>query len=336
MPLNRNTLMRLRTIDACLCHRQRRWTLEDLRKACEDALYEYEGIPSVSTRTIQRDIELMRSDKLGYNAPIVVKENKYYTYDDPDFSITRLPLSKRDLSELSSAMEIIRHYGGFRDMAGQEDILARMQDKIRSSESHRQVVYIDTNNQLKGLGFLSPLYDHIIRKQAIEVIYQSFRARRPTCLFISPYLLKEYNNRWFLVGYNHRSKDIQTIALDRIFKVVSSSRTIYQENTFFEPEQYLGEMVGITRNLNELPQTVTIRIDADQAPYILTKPLHQSQQLISQEPNGCIVVNLKVIPNLELERVILGYGSHMEVLSPPSVRRHIAAHILNCATKYKD
>lgn len=82
-------------------------------------------------------------------------------------------------------MEIIRHYGGFRDMAGQEDILARIQDKIQSSESHRQVVFIDTNNRLKGLDFLSVLYDHIIRKDAIEVIYQSFKARRPTCLFIS-------------------------------------------------------------------------------------------------------------------------------------------------------
>ena len=91
MPLNRNTLMRLRTIDACLCRRQRRWTLEDLRTACEDALYEYEGISSISKRTIQRDIELMRSGKLGYNAPIIVMENRYYTYEDPDFSITQLP-----------------------------------------------------------------------------------------------------------------------------------------------------------------------------------------------------------------------------------------------------
>ena len=76
MPLNRNTLMRIRTIDACLQRRQRKWTIEDLRQACEDALYDYEGIDGVSLRTVQRDIELMRGDKLGYYAPIVVRNRK--------------------------------------------------------------------------------------------------------------------------------------------------------------------------------------------------------------------------------------------------------------------
>lgn len=333
MPLNRNTLMRLRTIDACLCRRQRRWTLEDLRRACEDALYEYEGISSVSKRTIQRDIELMRSDKLGYNAPIIVVENRYYTYEDPDFSITQLPLSKEDLSELSSAMEILRHYGGFRDMAGQEDILARMQDKIRSNESNRQVVFIETNARLKGLEFLSSLYDFIIKKQAIEVIYQSFKARRPTCIFISPYLLKEYRNRWFLIGFNHKKRSVQTIALDRIFKVVRSSRTPYQENEFFEPEKYLGEIVGVTREISSQPQLITIRVDADQAPYLITKPLHESQQLLRQDSDGSIVITLTVIPNHELERAILGYGCHIEVISPIEIRRNIAHHVRK-ASKY--
>lgn len=335
MPLNRNTLMRLRTIDACLCRRQCRWTLEDLRRACEEALYEYEGIPSVSTRTIQRDIELMRSDKLGYNAPIVVKENKYYTYDDPDFSITRLPLSKKDLAELSSAMEIIRHYEGFRDMAGQEDILARIQDKIQSTQSNRQVVFIETNNRLRGLDFLSPLYGFIIKKQSIEVAYQSFKASRPICLFLSPYILKEYNNRWFLVGYSHKKKDIQTIALDRIIKVERSSRTPYMENSFFNPEQYLGEMVGVTRDLDTQPQLITIRIDADQAPYVLTKPIHHSQQVIEQRMDGSIIITLCVIPNHEIERVILGYGCHMEVLAPAEIRQHIAGHVSKASTFYQ-
>lgn len=132
MPLNRNTLMRIRTIDACLQRRQRKWTIEDLRQACEDALYDYEGIDGVSLRTVQRDIELMRGDKLGYYAPIVVRNRKYYEYEDPDYSIMQKPLSKQDIAELSSAMDIIKHYQGFQGMKGQEDILARMQDQIQT------------------------------------------------------------------------------------------------------------------------------------------------------------------------------------------------------------
>ena len=80
MPANRNALIRYRTIDNCLRNRFRKWTLNDLIESCSDALYEYEGIDKgVSRRTVQADIQVMRSDKLGYNAPIIVLEKKYYT-----------------------------------------------------------------------------------------------------------------------------------------------------------------------------------------------------------------------------------------------------------------
>src|SRR6187431_3651732 len=106
MPVNRNALIRFRTIDNCLRNRQRRWTLEDLIDACSEALYEYEGIDKgVSRRSIQMDIQAMRSDKLGYNAPIIVLEKKYYTYEDPGYSITRIPLSDQDLTRMNEAVE---------------------------------------------------------------------------------------------------------------------------------------------------------------------------------------------------------------------------------------
>ena len=88
MAQNKNALIRYKTIDQCLRNRQKRWTLNDLVEACSDALYEYEGKDiNVSVRTVQYDIQLMRSNKLGYNAPISVYEKKYYRYDDPDYSI---------------------------------------------------------------------------------------------------------------------------------------------------------------------------------------------------------------------------------------------------------
>jgi hypothetical protein len=72
MPANRNALIRYKTIDNCLRNPYRQWTLEDLIDACSDALYEYEGIrKGISKRSIQMDIQMMRSEKLGYNAPIV-------------------------------------------------------------------------------------------------------------------------------------------------------------------------------------------------------------------------------------------------------------------------
>jgi hypothetical protein len=96
MPLNRYALIRYKTIDKCLQNRFRRWTLDDLIEVCSDVLYEFEGVTKrVGLRTIQSDIQVMRSDKLGYNAPINVVVRKYYTYEDPEYSITNIPFHSK-------------------------------------------------------------------------------------------------------------------------------------------------------------------------------------------------------------------------------------------------
>ncbi len=100
MPANKNALIRYKTIDRCLRNRYRRWTLADLVEACSDALYEMEGIlRGVSVRTVQADLQIMRSDKLGYNAPIEVYDGKFYRYADSTYSISESPLST-DMCEL--------------------------------------------------------------------------------------------------------------------------------------------------------------------------------------------------------------------------------------------
>lgn len=327
--------MRIRTIDACLQRRQRLWTLEDLREACEQALFEAEGISGISTRTIQRDIELMRSDKLGYAAPIVVRDRKYYAYADPDFSIKQLPLSRQDLQQLGVALDIIRQYSSFRGMVGQEDILARMQDRLRVQEDHSQAIFIETNHRLKGLQFLSPLYDYIVAHAPVVIHYQSFRSSRPGLFHLSPYLLKEFNNRWFLIAYSQKMKNLQTLALDRIVSVERDEASSFVPNTFFAPATYLGEMVGVTRDLYSQPETVTLRVDADQAPYVLTKPMHDSQQLVSRDEDGSIVISLCVILNRELERLIIGFGNHIEVIAPRLLRHRICRSLMMALAHYQ-
>ena len=94
MPANRNALIRYKTIDACLKNRFRRWTLEDIIEKVSDTLYEYEGMDKgISRRTIQADIQMMRSDKLGYFAPIVVLDKKYFII----FLIHDLQIANREL-----------------------------------------------------------------------------------------------------------------------------------------------------------------------------------------------------------------------------------------------
>src|ERR1700759_1140429 len=138
MPVNRNALIRYRTIDKCLQNRRRKWTIEDLIDACNDALYEYEGIEKgVSLRTIRLDLNAMRSDKLGYNAPIIVTDKKYYSYEDADYSIANSPLGAEDLNILQEVSHLLRQFKGFTHLQGVTEMVNRLEDKVYSEKHHR-------------------------------------------------------------------------------------------------------------------------------------------------------------------------------------------------------
>lgn len=112
MPANKNALLRYRVIDQCLRNRYRRWTIEDLVDACSDALYDMEGIrKGVSMRTVQADIQMMRSDKFGYNAPIEVYDQKYYRYADPNYSIDKALLEEEDIRLIEKAIVLLEREG---------------------------------------------------------------------------------------------------------------------------------------------------------------------------------------------------------------------------------
>lgn len=108
MPSNKNALIRYRVIDQCLRNRFRRWTIDDLVDACSEALYDMEGIrKGVSLRTVQADIQMMRSDKLGYNAPIEVYDQKFYRYADPNYSINKALLEEEDVLIIENAIALL-------------------------------------------------------------------------------------------------------------------------------------------------------------------------------------------------------------------------------------
>ena len=126
MPVNKNALLRYKIIDRSLRNRYRRWTIEDLVDAVSDALYDMEGIQKgVSLRTIQADIQMMRSDKLGYNAPIEVYDQKFYRYADPNYSITELPLTDEDVRLIDKAVDLLTKAEGLPELQATEKVLKR-------------------------------------------------------------------------------------------------------------------------------------------------------------------------------------------------------------------
>ena len=339
MPLNRATLIRISTIDKCLQNRYRRWTINDLIDACTDALAEYEGRSTpISRRTFQNDLALMRSDRLGYNAPIVVRDNKYYEYEDPDYSITHLPLNDEGLDALNSALDILRQLQGFPQLASSIETISKLNEQIsRHRENSVPVMDMEYVEGYKGAKFIGEIYEAVRKQQTIIIEYKSFKARQLKTLAVYPYLLKEYRNRWFLIGEkaSNRVPQVNIFALDRIHSVRVDKSQPFKRCVDFDPEHFFDDTIGVTKGIHDKARRVLINIDRHQAPYVESKPFHKSQVVEQRFQDGGIQISLKVVINNELERLILGYGGHAEVVDPPELRASIAESIALAHSHYK-
>ena len=300
MPANKNALIRYKTIDNCLRNRYRRWTIEDLVDACSEALYDMEGITKgVSLRTIQGDLQMMRSDKLGYYAPIEVYDNKQF-------------------SEIS-------------------DVVGRLQDKMAiTRKSRRPVIHFDSVPSLKGLRLLNPLYNHIVCQQTLKIHYQPYKAEKPRQMVVYPYMLKEFRNRWFLMASAKEDMLLQILALDRITGIEVEEKIPWRDNPDFDAEHYFDNIIGVSKAENAKPRTITFWASPTTRHYIQTKPIHSSQQLIEENEDGSAVFKIEVIVNFEMYSVFMSYGTGIKVLSPEKSVNFIKNELSNWLKMYEE
>lgn len=319
MPANKNALIRYKTIDNCLRNKFRRWTLEDLVEACSDALYDMEGISKgVSVRTVQGDIQMMRSDKLGYNAPIEVYEHKFYRYADPDYSITDMPMSQNDYDVMQEAVDMLRQLEDFEQFSEMSDVVSRLQDKLSISRNNRKpIIHFDSVPHLKGLRLLNPLYNYIAHRQTLRIMYQSFTATKPTAFILFPYLLKEFRNRWFLFGSRSKDMMLYNLPLDRIKSIEPVEDVPYCENPNFDSEHFFDDVIGVSKNIKNTPRRIKFWASAEQSQYIKTKPIHRSQKLIKENPeDGSCIFRIDVVINFEMYSVFMSYGPGIKIIYP--------------------
>lgn len=326
MAQNKNALIRYKTLDKCLQNNNRQWMLDDLIEACSDALYEYEGRDiNVSKRTIQLDIQMMRSDKLGYNAPIEVYDKKYYRYVDEDYSITDIPLTENDMNVLSETVEMLKQFKDFSLFSELGGIIQRLEDKVYTEKTHQSaIIHLDKNEKLKGLEHLDTLYQAILKKIVLKITYQSFKARNASEFVFHPFILKEFNNRWFLVGKPNAKKKqpIVTLALDRIISIDYDTLIPYTEENF-NGDEYYKNTIGVSVLNDEQLQEIILKIDRSNTPYVITKPFHHSQEIVEKLEDGSTIFKLRVHLNLEFERMILGFGETIEVIEPKQLRKRL-------------
>ncbi len=334
MAVNKNALIRYKTIDKCLQNTFKQWTLQDLIDACSDALYEYEGKDTyVSKRTIQLDIQMMRSDKLGYNAPIIVYNRKYYKYEDTSYSITKIPISDQDLDRLSDTVAFLKQFNGFSHFRDLEGMVQKLEDHVYTHKNNETpIIDFEKNEELKGLEFLDELYRAIQQKRAIVLTYKSFQAREESSFVFHPYLLKEFRNRWFVIGIKKKREGLLNLALDRIITIKETTEE-YKPNRTVDLTTYYKNAIGVSVSPTMPTEKVVLYVIHKHAPYVLTKPFHTSQQLIAKDNYG-ITISLDVQHNFELEKEILSIGDGIKVISPPRLKRNIIDRIQGALDSY--
>jgi predicted DNA-binding transcriptional regulator YafY len=319
MPKNKEALIRYRVINRCLLDKTY-VTRRELKEACEKVL----DIYPIGERTIDADIYAMRNDeRLGYHAPIIMDRRRgVYYYEDPSYSIDNIPLNEDELESIVFASKLLEQFKGveiFEKFAGSVQKIVDAVNVYRQTDqdTYRNFIEFEKVDEAKGTEYLEPIIDALKNSKVLKIEYRTFTAKNNTVNIIHPYLLKEYRNRWYLVGYNEKYSGIRTYSLDRFVNLEVNTSVDFIDKGF-DAKKYYENVIGISV-INKKPIEIEIAFTEFQAQYVITQPLHSSQELVSKSKNKYVFTYF-LVPNFEFFAQILGWGNEVEVLKPTKLR----------------
>ena len=324
-------MIRYHALDKCFSNHLRRFYIEDLILACNEALYNFTGDdkyadplnPGISRRQVLVDIDFMESNE-GWSAIVErVKDGRrvYFRYEDEDFTINNQPITDEELRQLRETMLMLSRFKGLPQFEWIDSMITNLEDKFNLKGADRSVIGLESNYYVDGVEYITPLFNAIINKTPLHIEYETFH-NGTRSWDIHPYYLKQYNNRWFLFGLNNNEyKSITNIALDRI-RSISQVPITYIENSVIDDfDDYFYDIVGVSFPSNGTVQKIKLRLSEHRFPFVKAKSIHGSQKVISESER---LISLDLIPNRELEALLLSFGDDVEIIEPQSLREAVA------------
>jgi len=337
VPINRNAALRYGVLDTCFRNHFKKYYWEDLAIKCAEALNDFNqvSIEKVSRRTIFNDISFMKSEA-GYRAPIVGYRDgakKYYRYSDRNFSIYNQPLTVDEIDFLKKIYDVLSGISGRVEYQFLKSILPKLEIQI-NSDTQNYLSY-EENPFLRNNKQLGNIFMAIKNRQVLNVIYKPFDEPESR-LIIHPYFLKQYNNRWFLLGLDEESKSKGihpvNLAIDRM-ESIENSDVEFIHNDTIDFSTYFDDIIGVTKNINEKLTQITFKVTPTLMNYLKTKPLHKSQEIFTKS-GDFYISNITVYPNYELFSTLLSFGSDLIVIKPLEYRNQLLTEISKMKNLY--
>lgn len=328
MPTNKNALTRYKYLDEMLSDRHHFYDIHDLTEKCNEKLVNA-GFPEVSQRCIEKDINYLEYDPFyaeieRYRA----NGHRYIRYKDPSFTIFRKELSEE---ESNLILEILNTIGQFDGLANFE-WLDRLKIGLGLKKRPR-IISFSNNPYLQNSNLLGILFDNISNQVVVRLEYHTFMDKEVRKITFHPYLLKQYNDRWYLIGAANDDAKILNFALDRIDAVIALPEIKYKPCNEDLTERF-EDIIGVTLYENKNIEHILFWVSDRSKGYMETKPIHGSQcqykgekekELRRQYPsfNDGAFFSIDCIPNYELIRELCSFGKELIVLSPSYIQDDI-------------
>lgn len=334
--MNNDQFVRYKALDRCFRDIYGSYTITDLVNVCSTAVSAFHGDMDrkVAQRTVEKDIEDLR---LRYDIKLQnglrLGHKKIYRYEDTSYSLMQSLLSDGELEQmmLHNVLDTLSLYDDVPQYKWLYIFLQQRANGIKADQT--QVIEFQNNPDLMGMEHFDQILNAIIKLRPLSVVYQKYH-QEPRTYSIHPYLLKQFNDRWFLIAREDVSDCLSNFPLDRIVEIRPLDIKYKSSNINFD--EYYEDIVGVSRDDRKPVEDVIIRITQSRYPYVETKPLHGSQKRVrSMDDPGHCVISLHVQINNELEAKILSLGSDAEVLQPMSLRESITQKVMKLANKYQ-
>ncbi|MBD0824420.1 helix-turn-helix transcriptional regulator [Aestuariibaculum marinum] len=319
MATNKHAQIRYTILDRCFSNFNRKYTYDSLLEEVNAKLYEL-GTEGIQQRQLKYDIKYMESDEgwsIHLDEDLKDGKKRVLRYKDRGFSIANHPLNVSDSEQLETTLAILSRYKHRTEFAWLEELIPRIEQSFNLvTNGSETVIGYQENIDLKGREHLGVLFNLILKKKQIKLIYEPYGKPQIEVVF-NPYYLKQFNNRWFLFGFNPEYQSLSNYPLDRIVFIEELSSDFDASNINWL--DYFDDFIGVTRPENASEVEVKLKFTEDRIQYVLTKPLHGTQKLDRSDASGLTIL-IKVRPNRELYQMLLSYGADLQVIEPSGVR----------------